>query len=128
MLTVLLVLAGGAAGATGRFLVDQAITRRRPGPLPWGTLTVNLAGSLLLGFVAGAGAAFPGWVGAVVGTGFCGAFTTYSTFGFETVRLASGARPDGRLLAALNVAVTLVVGITAAAVGWSIANRLFAAS
>lgn len=125
MLTLLLVMVGGAVGGTGRFLTDRAVTRRRSGPLPWGTLVVNVTGSLLLGLIAGAGAALPGWVGALVGTGFCGALTTYSTFGHETVQLLAANRPvdgpSGRLLALLNVAVTLTAGFTAAALGWFLA-------
>lgn len=128
MPTLLLVLAGGAVGAASRFLIDRTVTRRRNGPLPWGTLTVNVTGSLLLGFVAGAGTALPGWVGGLVGTGFCGALTTYSTFGYETVRLASTDRRRGPVLASLNVVVTLVVGIAAAAAGWSLAGGLLSAS
>lgn len=143
MLTLLLVMAGGAVGAGCRFLVDHEVTRRLPGPLPWGTFVVNVTGSLLLGLVAGAGAALPGWVGGLVGVGFCGALTTYSTFGFETLRLATTAGPKpsagnvaavapgrtttgpgGPLLALLNVAGTLTVGISAAAVGWLVASRL----
>lgn len=123
MLTLFLVMAGGAVGAGCRFLVDHAVTRRRSGPLPWGTLVVNVAGSLLLGLVAGAGAALPGWVGALVGTGFCGALTTYSTFAYETVRLTGSGGPKP-LWAVLNVAVTLTVGIAAAAAGWLITARL----
>lgn len=123
MPSLLLVMVGGAVGAGCRFLVDHAITRRRSGPLPWGTLVVNVAGSLLLGFVAGAGRALPGWLGDLVGTGFCGALTTYSTFAHETVRLAGSGRPRP-LWAGLNVAVTLVAGIAAAAAGWLLAGTV----
>ena len=120
-MTLLLVLAGGAVGATCRFLIDRAATRRTGGTLPWGTFIVNVVGSLLLGLVAGAGSGLPGWLGQLVGTGFCGALTTYSTFGYETVRLA-GDGPGGRLRALLNVTATLVVGLGAAALGWQLAR------
>lgn len=123
MSTLLLVMVGGAVGAGCRFLVDQAVTRRRSGPLPWGTLVVNVAGSLLLGLVAGAGRALPGWLGYLVGTGFCGALTTYSTFAHGTVQLAASGR-RGPLWAGLNVVATLTVGIAAAAAGWLLAARL----
>jgi CrcB protein len=118
-MTLLLVLAGGAVGATCRFLIDRAVTQRTGGTLPWGTLLVNVIGSLLLGLLAGAGSGLPGWLGELAGTGFCGALTTYSTFGYETVRLAGGGR-GGVVRALLNVTATLVVGLGAAAFGWQL--------
>ncbi|SDY18455.1 camphor resistance protein CrcB [Micromonospora pattaloongensis] len=119
-MTLLLVMAGGAVGAAARFLTDRAVTARFGRALPWGTLTVNLAGSFLLGLLAGAGAALPGWLGALLGTGFCGALTTYSTFGYETVHLAVGGG-NGRRRALLNVVLTLSVGLAAATLGWLVA-------
>nr|MDT0663136.1 CrcB family protein [Micromonospora sp. DSM 115978] len=133
MTTLLLVLTGGAAGALCRFLVDRAVSIRLPGNLPWGTLVVNIAGSLLLGLLAGgslgAHPALPDWLAALAGTGFCGALTTYSTFSYETLKLAveGGETDHGRPAAgraALNVAVTLAVGIGAAAVGWLLTATL----
>jgi CrcB protein len=89
---------------------------------PWGTLTVNVAGSLVLGLVAGAvshGA--PAWLMTVAGTGFCGALTTFSTFGFETLRLVE----EGSLLeAVLNVGVSLLAGFVACVGGWVLASGL----
>ncbi|MEV0728587.1 CrcB family protein [Polymorphospora sp. NPDC050346] len=116
-MTLLLVLAGGALGAVCRFLVGQAVTGR----LPWGTFGVNVVGSALLGLVAGAGSALPGWIGPLVGTGFCGALTTYSAFAYETVDLASGRH--SRLRAVGYVAGTLLVGLAATAVGWLAGDR-----
>lgn len=116
-MTLLLVLAGGALGAVCRFLVDRVASSRLGSALPWGTLIVNVAGSLVLGLLAGTGSALPGWLGALAGTGFCGALTTYSTFSYETVRLA-GEGTSGRGRAVLNVAATLVTGLGAAALGW----------
>jgi CrcB protein len=133
-MTLLLVLAGGALGAVCRFLVDRFITIRRCGVMPWGTLAVNVAGSLLLGLLAGvgtgaaAGGSLPDWLGALAGTGFCGALTTYSTFSYETVQLATGggSEPGRPALgpALLNVILTLGFGIGAATLGWSVAAAL----
>jgi fluoride exporter len=91
--------------------------------LPWGTLAVNVLGSLVLGLLVGVadGHRVPGSLTLLVGTGFCGALTTYSTFSYETLRLyESGAR----LYAALNVAVSLLAGLAAAVVGVAIGSAL----
>ncbi|GAA2511825.1 fluoride efflux transporter CrcB [Pilimelia columellifera] len=118
-MTFMLVALGGAVGATVRYLVDQWLQADRPVWLPWGTLTVNVAGSGVLGALSGVSAARPGWVWPLVAVGWCGALTTYSTFGFETLRLAR----QGRLLAAVaNVTLSLVLGVSAAAVGWFLAS------
>jgi fluoride exporter len=108
---VLLVAAGAAVGAPLRYLVDRFVQRRAGAGFPWGTLTVNVAGSLLLGFITQTA---DGRVTLLAGVGFCGTFTTYSTFGYETVRLAEdGARRD----ALLNVVASLAAGLAAAALG-----------
>jgi CrcB protein len=121
--TVLLVLVGGAVGAPVRYLVDLLVQSRHDSVLPWGTFTVNAAGSLVLGLTAGgvAAAGGPGWLLTLVGTGFCGALTTFSTFSFETVRLAEEGALGG---AALNVAGSVVVGAGACAAGWSLATAV----
>ena len=117
-MTILLVLIGGAIGAPLRYLTDQAVQRRRRTAFPWGTWTVNVIGSFVLGLVAAAG---PTWVVTLVGTGFCGALTTFSTFGVETVQLAE----KGAWSAALaNVALSLGLGLAACAAGWSLVALL----
>lgn len=115
-MTVLLVFAGGAVGAPLRYLLDRWITdRRRAGVFPWGTLAVNLAGALVLGFVLGAAHHLPEAVVTLLATGFCGALTTFSTFGYETMRLLE----DGSLLeAGLNALGSLIAGIALAAAGF----------
>jgi CrcB protein len=121
--TVLLVLVGGALGAPLRYLTDLFVQSRHDSVFPWGTFAVNVVGSLLLGTTAGAVATAdgPAWVLTLVGTGFCGALTTFSTFGFETVRLVE----DGSLLeAALNVGASVAVGLTACVAGWALAAAL----
>ena len=111
-MTLLLVLLGGAVGAPTRYLADVAVQRLHRTSFPWGTWAVNMAGSFVLGLVA-AGAST--WVETLVGTGFCGALTTFSTFGYETVRLAEEGESTA---AAANVVGSLTVGLLAAALGW----------
>ena len=99
-----LALAGGL-GAVARFLVDSTVSNRLGRALPLGTLAVNLTGAFILGIVSGS---------FVFGTGFVGAYTTFSTWMLETQRLAE----DGRSAAALaNVFGSLFLGIGAAALG-----------
>lgn len=112
-MTVLYVALGAAVGAPLRYVVDRLVQRRRESVFPWGTMTVNVVGSFALGMLVSAGVS--GGVGALVGMGICGAFTTYSTFSYETLRLIEdGARP----LALANVVGSVVAGVAAAALGW----------
>jgi fluoride exporter len=110
----------GAAGAVVRYLVDAATTERTDGLFPWGTFVINVTGALVLGFLTGLSLfhAFPRTPKVVLGTGFCGAYTTFSTFTFETVRLAE---EDALGLALLYALGTLLVGAAAAAAGLIIA-------
>ena len=121
-MTALLVVAGAVVGAPLRYLTDLLVQSRHDTVFPWGTLTVNAAGSLILGIVAGAvSGGAPVWLLTMVGTGFCGALTTFSTFGFETLRLVE----EGSVLEAfLNAAVSLLVGFVACAGGWVLAAGL----
>jgi fluoride exporter len=122
-MTLLLVLLGGAVGAPLRYLTDLFIQSRHDSLFPWGTLTVNVAGSALLGFLAAAAAAsaLPSWALTLAGTGFCGALTTFSTFGFETMRLLE----EGSAAAALlNAGLGLLVGLLAAVGGWALAGAI----
>ncbi|MQA03010.1 MAG: fluoride efflux transporter CrcB [Streptosporangiales bacterium] len=122
-MTLLFVALGGAVGAPLRYLTDRLLQRRVDQVFPWGTLTVNVVGSLVLGVVlalAGGGMLSPAAV-AFLGTGVCGALTTFSTFSFETLRLVEqGAVRQ----AVLNVAVSLTVGFGAAAAGYYVTAAL----
>lgn len=122
-MTVLLVLVGGAVGAPVRYLVDVVVQSRHGSLMPWGTLVVNALGSLALGVTAGAVDATggPAWVLTLVGTGFCGALTTFSTFSFETLRLV---QQSAFVHATANVALSLVVGVVACFGGWSLMSSL----
>jgi CrcB protein len=118
-MTVVLVLLGGAVGAPTRYLTDLFIQSRRGSVFPWGTFVVNVLGSFVLGAVASlvVAANAPTWLLTLVGTGFCGALTTFSTFGFETVRLVE----EGALRAAVvNVAGSLLLGFAACVAGWEL--------
>jgi CrcB protein len=121
--SLLLVIGGAAVGAPLRYLSDRAIQSRHDTVFPWGTLAVNVIGSLILGVVIGAvsaGGASP-QVQLAVGTGFCGALTTYSTFSYETLRLLED---DARLFAAANVVVSIVAGLGAAFLGVAISQAV----
>lgn len=112
---VVIALAGGL-GAACRLLLDGIVRARTRGSMPWGTITINLTGSLLLGAVVGAGAsaALPPEAVLVVGTGFIGGYTTFSTASFEVVRLLQERKP---LLGVLHAGGSLVAATALAAVG-----------
>ena len=107
-MTVLLVAAGGAGGALLRYAVNRWFAATH---FPWATLIVNVTGSLLMGVVA---ASTDGWLLTLLGTGFAGAFTTYSAFNEETLVAFRAGRP---LLALTYVATTLLVCLAAGLAG-----------
>lgn len=114
-----LVGVGALAGAPMRYLADRAVQARHTSLFPWGTLSVNLTAAVIFGGLAGLrpGAAAV----ALIGTGFCGAFSTFSAFSYETLRL--GEHRAFRLASA-NVALSAVAGPGLAAVGWAIGTAL----
>ncbi|MGS2588622.1 fluoride efflux transporter CrcB [Streptomyces hebeiensis] len=120
----LLVLAGAAVGGPLRYLTDRAVQARHDSVFPWGTFVVNVTGCLILGLLTGAvtaGAASSS-VRLLVGTGLCGALTTYSTFSYETLRLAE----DGAAFYAVANAVgSVVAGLGAAYAGVAAAGALW---
>lgn len=123
MIALLGVAAGGVVGAPTRYALDQWVNSRTEGLFPWGTFLINATGAFLLGFISGL-ALYDG-LGhlpvAVVGTGFCGAYTTFSTFSYETVRLIE----EGTVEAAVrNMAGSLVLGLAAAAAGIALAAAI----
>lgn len=110
MQNCLYVMIGGALGALLRYAVGLSLASIRLLSLPLGTFVVNVAGCLILGILTGlaeANAPLPRHLSLMLTTGFCGAFTTFSTFSAETVKAAEG----GRLwLSALYVGASLTVG------------------
>jgi CrcB protein len=120
-LTVLWVALGAAVGAPARYLTDRAVQRRHDSVFPWGTLTVNLAGSFVLGLLVSAGRDVSPAVAAVLGTGFCGALTTYSTFSYEILRLVEDR---ARFYAVADVMASLLGGFGAAGLGWTLGSWL----
>jgi CrcB protein len=114
--TVLAVAIAGALGAPARYLVERAIGVRTGRRFPWGTLVVNVTGSLALGFLTGL-ALYHGLASTpktVVGTGFIGAYTTFSTYAYETVDVAERATTR---LAGTYAVVSIVAGVAAATLG-----------
>jgi fluoride exporter len=113
------VALGAAAGAPARYLTDWLLQGRHDSAYPWGTFTANIIGCAVLGFLA----AIPASTGllAFAGTGFCGALTTYSTFSYETIRLA---QTKARTLAALYVGASVLAGFGAAYCGMAIAQAV----
>ena len=114
-------VAAGAAGAAARYLTDIAVARRAAGAFPWGTLVVNVTGSFLFGFLTGLSIhhGLPRPARVILGVGFCGAYTTFSTFTFETVRLVEEGLPGEALR---SVAWQVLAGLPAAAAGLAVAN------
>ena len=116
--TWLALLTGGAVGASSRYLLDGCVQSRTAGAYPWGTFVINAAGSLVLGVLTGLALehGLDPTTKLVLGTGFCGAFTTFSTFTFETIRLAEqGATNQAFRNVATNVVVgTLLAGLALA--------------
>lgn len=118
-----MVVLGAAVGAPLRYLTDRFVQARHESWFPFGTLTVNLLASLVLGFVTAlASSGDPGRpVVTLVATGFCGALSTYSTYAFETLRELESRRWR---VAVANVAISVLIGVGAAALGWLIGSHV----
>ncbi|UNO39983.1 fluoride efflux transporter CrcB [Streptomyces sp. MST-110588] len=120
----LLVVAGAVVGAPLRFLTDRFVQSRHHTVFPWGTFTANVAGCLVLGLVTGAVTAGAASSHALLllGTGLCGALTTYSTFSYETLRMAEGG---ARGQAVANVVASVTGGLGAVFIGAALARALW---
>lgn len=107
---------GRAAGAAARYLFDAWVQDRTEGPFRWGTSSVNITGCLMLGLLTGLGLYYDldTTTRSVLGTGGIGAYTTFSTFTFETVRLVEEGALD---VAFRNAVAGFLVGLAAASAG-----------
>ncbi|MDQ1749634.1 MAG: fluoride exporter [Pseudonocardiales bacterium] len=115
MLTLAVALAAGV-GSVARYLIDQIVQHRTRGDFPYGTVIINITGSLLLGLTTGL-ALHHGLATAptlIIGAGFAGGYTTLSTWAWETLALAEAG---GLLEASLNIASSFTAGLAAAAAG-----------
>lgn len=116
-MTPLLIALAGGLGAVARFVLDGVVARRNPFRFPLGTLVVNVTGCLLLGLLTGTVIASGGAeeFQVILGTGFLGGYTTFSTASVEAVRLAVGTR--ALVLSFAHAAGMLVLSLAAAGVG-----------
>jgi len=119
-LSVLLVAAGAAVGAPLRWWIDRWCQARATTPFPWGTLSVNVSGSFVLGVLAASvSAESPLFL--LVGIGFCGTFTPFSSFAWETYQLVQNG---ARLFGMFNVLTSLLCCFGSAWVGWAMTNAI----
>ncbi len=115
---ILLVALGGAAGSVARYLLSKAIQDTAATAFPWGTMAVNVAGCLLIGLLYGLAAGDGARLGAdlklMLTVGFCGGFTTFSTFANESLTLA---KSGDALLSAAYIGSSVALGVLAVAAG-----------
>ena len=118
----MLALAVGAAASVGaacRYLLDQVVQHQHDRTFPWGTFIINVSGSLLLGLLLSLGEhhGLPNAPLTIVGVGFAGGYTTWSTYMWESLTLAETGAP---LSAVGNILGTLLIGFGAAAAGFGL--------
>lgn len=120
---ILLVALGGAAGSVARYLLSKAIQDTAATAFPWGTMAVNVAGCLLIGLLYGLAASDGARLGAdlklMLTVGFCGGFTTFSTFANESLTLA---KSGDALLSAAYIGSSVALGVLAVAAGAQLAK------
>jgi CrcB protein len=120
------VALGGAVGSVARYALGAAVQQRTSASFPWGTLLINVTGSLLLGFVMqyfSESAAVNSETRALITTGLLGGYTTFSAFSYETVRLIEDGNYRG---AALYAGLSVLLSITAAVLGMTAAREVLA--
>ncbi len=118
LLDIFLVALGGGAGAVTRYVIERAAAQRIAAPFPYGILVANVVGSFLLGVLLGS--VTGAWL-VLLGVGYCGALTTYSTFAHDTMRLTEGGRMP---VAVTNVVVSIIAGLLAVSAGLALGALL----
>ena len=121
---ILLIGIGGFCGAIARYAVDTWISDAVRTPYPWGTLAINVTGSFALGLLFALTAErgpLPEDLRLPLGVGFLGAYTTFSTFALESLRLADSGSSS---LAIANVAGSVVLGLAAVLMGVAIGRAI----
>ncbi len=122
---VVSVFVGGGLGALSRWVLSGLVQERlRNSIFPWGTLVVNIAGSLLLGFIMGATiqfGVFSRMQRLLLATGFAGSFTTFSTFEYESFRLAG----ISTTLAIANIGLSVLLGFLGVYAGYVVAGLVY---
>ena len=109
-------------GAALRFILDGILRRRRPGIVPVGIMFINISGSLLLGLVAGlATHGLPDEWRVILGTGFLGGYTTFSTAAYDTVMLLQARKTNAALITGLGM---LIFSVAAAFAGYALGLAL----
>ena len=122
-MTWLYVGCGGVAGTLARFLVSRWLGNRVGAAWPLGTLVVNLSGAFLLGLLLALPAGrLPAGITPALGTGFIGAYTTFSTFTYETITMIGAGEGNRALAYSLGSAAA---GLLLAWLGWLVARRLW---
>src|SRR4051812_5857174 len=118
------IASGAAAGGLARYWLASAVNHRLGNTFPWGTLVVNVTGSLLLGFILRYAFATPSIsveLRALLTTGFCGGYTTFSTYSYETAALLEDGRYERAALYALG---SMLVALAATFCGFVLAREL----
>lgn len=120
----LMVIAGALVGAPLRYLTDRTVQKRHDTVFPWGTFAANVLGCFILGLltVTVSDGAASAQDQLLVGTGLCGALTTYSTFSYETLRLAE---EGAGFFALANIVGSVVAGLGAAFTGAAFAHAFW---
>lgn len=119
--SLLLVGTGGFIGSVLRYLTGVGVARFLPGPFPWGTFTVNVIGSFIMGLVLGSVPRDNDWK-LLLATGLCGGFTTFSAFASENFELLNSGQYVQFTAYTLS---SITIGIIALAGGLAIARFFF---